>query len=303
MTRRLRVFVTAIAVLSLLAGACGDDDGAGTTVATTAATTAATTTTVAQAFDLVASVDGYLSGMPAGYMNVGDITAFKDAVTAANALIVDVRTEGEYAEGHIPGAINIPLNTLGDSLDRIPTDTQVFIYCKSGHRAALALSSLRMLGYDNVLAFSPGWNGWTDAGETISMDVPAPVTYAVPTIEPALMTAVGGFLSGMPAGYITAGGVDDIKAAMESGAFLLDVRTPGEYAEGFIGDAVNVEVHTLAQNLDMIPTDRNVIVYCKSGWRAALGASALQALGYDNVRVFTGSYKAWTAAGEPVSSA
>jgi rhodanese-related sulfurtransferase len=295
--------VTAIAVLSLLAGACGDDDAGADAAATTVATTMAPTTTVAQAFDLVGSIDTYLSGIPAGYMNVGDITAFKDAVDASNATIIDVRTEAEYAEGHIPGAINIPLNTLGDNLDKIPTDTQAFVYCKSGHRAALALSSLRMLGYDNVLAFSPGWNGWTEAGETVAMDVPEAMTYTAPAIAPELMTAVGGFLSGMPAGYITAGGVDDIKAAMDAGAFLLDVRTADEYAGGFIGDAVNVELHTLAQNLDKIPTDRNVIVYCGSGWRAAIGAAALQSLGYDNAKVFTGSYKGWTAAGEPVNTA
>ena len=86
-------------------------------------------------------------------------------------------------------------------------------------------------------------------------------------------------------------------------ASLARIHELTEYAKGFIGDAVHVELHSLAQNLDMIPTDRNVIVYCGSGYRAALAAASLQALGYDNVKVFTGSWKAWTAAGEPVSTA
>ena len=300
MTRRLRVFVAALAAMSLVVGACGDDDATETTMA---ATTMATTTTAATTFDLVGSVDEYLSGIPAGYMNVGDVTAFKDAITASGALVVDVRTEAEYADGHIDGAINIPLNSLGDNLDKIPTDRQVFVHCKSGHRAALAVSSLRMLGYDNVLAFGPGINGWTEAGESLTTVVPAAETFAVPAIPTMLVSSVGGFLSGMPEGYITAGGVDDIKTAMGTGAFLLDVRTADEYAGGFIGEAVNVPLADLAKNLDKIPTDRTVIVYCGSGYRAAVAAAALQTLGYDNVKVFTGSWKAWTSAGEPVSQA
>ncbi|MDX1691234.1 MAG: rhodanese-like domain-containing protein [Acidimicrobiia bacterium] len=302
MTRRLRVFVAAMTVLSLVATACGDDDGADTSVATTAAP--ATTTTTVAAFDLVESVDAYLGAIPAGYMNVGDVTAFKDAVEASGATIIDVRTEGEYAEGHIEGAINIPLSTLGDNLDKVPTDTQVFVQCKSGHRAALAVSSLRMLGYDNVLTFAPGINGWTEAGEPLVTTMPAEVpTYQVPEIPEPLMTAVGAFLSGMPQGYITAGGVDDVKTAMDNDAFLLDVRTTEEFANGHIGDAVNIPLHDVAANLDAIPMDRTVIVYCGSGYRAALAAAALQSLGYDNVSVFTGSWKAWKAAGEPVSQA
>jgi 3-mercaptopyruvate sulfurtransferase SseA len=45
-----------------------------------------------------------------------------------------------------------------------------------------------------------------------------------------------------------------------------------------------------------------VIVYCESGWRAALSMPALHVLGFDNVRGFTGSHQAWTEAGEPVTT-
>ena len=91
-------------------------------------------------------------------------------------VILDVRTPEEYAEGHLEGAINIPLRELAQNLDMIPTDRQVFVYCKSGWRAGIALSSLGMMGYDNVLAFPPGWNGWTEAGEPVTTDVPDAAT-------------------------------------------------------------------------------------------------------------------------------
>ncbi|OFW67508.1 MAG: hypothetical protein A2Z12_00335 [Actinobacteria bacterium RBG_16_68_21] len=90
--------------------------------------------------------------------------------------------------------------------------------------------------------------------------------------------------------------------AIEAGAFLIDVRTPSEYAEGFIPGATNIDLRTLADNTSLIPTDTQVIVYCKSGWPAALSESILQVLGFSNVKAFPGSYAAWTAAGEPVAT-
>ena len=83
---------------------------------------------------------------------------------------------------------------------------------------------------------------------------------------------------------------------MDNGAFLVDVRETEEYAEGHILDAINVPLRTLAQNLDQIPTDQPVIVYCGSGHRAALATTALQSMGYDNVKSFPGSWAAWKAA-------
>ena len=69
--------------------------------------------------------------------------------------------------------INIPLRDLAQNLDMIPTDRQVFIYSKSGWRAGIALSSLGLMGYGNVLAFPPGWNGWTEAGEPVTNSMAA----------------------------------------------------------------------------------------------------------------------------------
>ena len=61
--------------------------------------------------------------------------------------LIDVREESEYAEGHIPGAVNIPIRTLADNLDKIPTDQPVMVYCASGHRAAMSTAALQELGY------------------------------------------------------------------------------------------------------------------------------------------------------------
>lgn len=118
-------------------------------------------------FDLVASVDDTLSVIPEGFLAMGDTEKFKEAIDNG-ALVVDVREVGEYEEGHIPGAINLPLRTLAQNLDQIPSDMPVFVHCKSGHRAAMATAALQTLGYTNVRSFPPGWNGWTAAGEPVA---------------------------------------------------------------------------------------------------------------------------------------
>jgi len=305
---RHKAMVGLLLVLALVAAACGDDDATNDTsapLATEAPTaTLAPATTVAAVeveFDLVAAVADYANNIPEGWMSIGDTTAFKDAL-GAGALAIDVREVGEYEEGHIEGAVNIPLRTLTQNLDKIPTDRQVLVYCKSGYRAALGTSSLRLLGYDNVLVYSASWLGWTGAGEPVSMEPVVGDTFVVPEIAPELFEAVDGFVSTIPEGWLTAGDVEAVKTAIDAGAFMLDIRTPGEYAEGFIPGATLVTLREIPDNLDMIPTDQQVIAYCKSGFRCALSIPVLHVLGFDTSKCFTGSWLAWTEAGEPIET-
>ena len=253
------------------------------------------------AFDLIASVDGYLSTIPDGYMNVGQIDAFKEVMDSGAAVLIDVREVGEYEAGHLENAVNVPLRTIAQNLDKIPADQPVMIYCKSGFRAALALSSLRMLGYDNVRSFSAGYDGWTAAEEPVVMDAFAGDSYDVPEIEAELLAAVDGFLSTIPEGFLSVGNLEKFTDAVDNGSFVVDVRTAGEYDAGYIdvGEVLNVPLRTLAQNLDQIPSDQPVLVYCKSGHRAALSTAALHVMGHTNVRAFPAGVNGWEAAGQP----
>lgn len=310
MIRRLMVLLMTVA---LVAASCGSDEEGSdttqpaplattTTVADTTTTSEATTTTTVATYDIVDAVLEYTSTIPEGWMAVGDLTAFKDAVDASGALLLDVREVSEYEAGHLPGAINVPLRTVTDNLDKIPTDRQVFVYCKSGYRAGLTASSLRMLGYDNVLVYPPGWTGWSEAGEEVSTEMVEAETYPVPDIQPEMLAAVDDFMNNIPEGYYTAGDTDAVKTAVDAGAFLLDIRTTSEYDEGFIPGAFNANLRALPNYVDDIPTDVPVIEYCKSGYRASLALPVLHVLGFDNARAYTGSYLAWTGAGEPIET-
>lgn len=69
-------------------------------------------------------------------------------------VIVDVREAGEYALGHVEGALNIPLSGLMNNsrgLEEIPKDSQVVLYCNSGNRSGVAKSMLEAMGYTNVV--------------------------------------------------------------------------------------------------------------------------------------------------------
>ena len=81
-------------------------------------------------------------------------------------IILDVRTPEEFAEKHIPDAINVPNETIGDeAIDKLPDKEQlILVYCRSGNRSKRASEKLVKLGYTNVYEFG-GINNWT--GETV----------------------------------------------------------------------------------------------------------------------------------------
>ncbi|VXD13682.1 Rhodanese domain protein [Planktothrix serta PCC 8927] len=109
------------------------------------------------------------------------------------------------------------------------------------------------------------------------------------------------FLQGIPPGYYALMKIEDLQSLMqEDNPVLIDVREPSEYALGHIPSAINIPLRSLTQNLDQIPQDRPVILYCTTGYRTAMGVMALELLGYENVRGFPPSIKGWKAAGQPL---
>lgn len=88
-----------------------------------------------------------LAGVSPGIVDAEQARKLVDA----GVKVVDVRTPGEFAAGHVPGAINIPF----DQIDRRAAEigdaaTPVLLYCRSGRRTAIATESLRRLGFDRI---------------------------------------------------------------------------------------------------------------------------------------------------------
>ena len=93
---------------------------------------------------------------------------------------------------------------------------------------------------------------------------------------------------------------------IQSGAVVLDVREPAEFAAGHLPEAINVPRGLLEFQLAGIPAlnqaERPIVVYCKTSGRAALAASVMHTMGISNVVSVAGGYDAWSGAGLPVDT-
>ena len=76
-------------------------------------------------------------------------------------VILDVRTAREFARGHIPNAVNVPVETIRDEppAELPDKDQLIMVYCRSGNRSKTAADALTRMGYTNVVEFG-GINTW-----------------------------------------------------------------------------------------------------------------------------------------------
>jgi len=97
-----------------------------------------------------------------GYRQISMDKAVKMMKDEKNYIILDVRRPDEYAEGHIPGAINVPNEEIGTAeIPELPDKSQlILVYCRSGRRSKEAAGKLVKLGYTNIVEFG-GINDWT----------------------------------------------------------------------------------------------------------------------------------------------
>lgn len=244
----------------------------------------------------------FATSLPADYLALSDSEVVSQAA-AADALLVDVREPAEYSDGHLPGAINVPLRAITRDLGKIPTDREVIVYCRTGYRSAVALTALGLLGYDQVRSFQPGFVGWQQAGWPVSTDLVPAEQHPLPQLPAEMFTAVDEFLTAIPAdGHVAGAEATDVAHLVTGDGFVLDVREPDEYAAGRLPGAVNLPLRELVEKLSTIPTDQPVLVYCRSSHRAAIALVLLHVLGRDTTVVFTGGYEAWTYAGGAIES-
>ncbi len=80
--------------------------------------------------------------------------------------LLDVRSEEEFAAGHLEGAVLVPVTQLSERLGELPEDlsTPMIVYCAAGTRGNFALALLKLAGYENVRNMSGGFNAWKEAG-------------------------------------------------------------------------------------------------------------------------------------------
>ena len=83
--------------------------------------------------------------------NSDDVEAINiESLVKNKEFLLDVREEYEYQEGHIKGAVNLPLREILEKKDTLPKNKDIYVYCRSGHRSADAVNFLKSLGFEKV---------------------------------------------------------------------------------------------------------------------------------------------------------
>jgi rhodanese-related sulfurtransferase len=267
----------------------------------------ATPTSTAQVseFEVVQdAVADYLADKAAG-KNGGNMAAvdlyalLNDGDTGNDPYIVSCRSAADYANGHIPGAVN--LGSFSE-LSSLPKDEDIVVYCYTGQSASAATALLGTMGYDvqNLLHGMSSWSSdpavyvsrfdaathqndyavETDANTATGGNEYPEIENTSSTDEDAIVEAAAGKVSPT---YITA---SDLYALLNDGdpdtdPFIISCRSADDYAAGHVPGAVNIGLGSLADNLDKLPADEPIVVYCYTGHTAGQVTALLNMLGYD----------------------
>lgn len=102
-------------------------------------------------------------------VSVVSTEVFEQKMTEADVQVVDVRTEGEYVDGHLVNATNIDVlqADFKEKVANLDKDKPVMVYCKMGGRSAKAASKLKEQGFKNITDLDGGITSWKEAEKNI----------------------------------------------------------------------------------------------------------------------------------------
>lgn len=193
---------------------------------------------------------------------------------SAGAQILDTREPEEFAAAHLAGSINIGLNgqyaTWAGTV--LAHDKPIVIIASPGRESESAVR-LGRIGFDNVA-------GYLKDGMR-SLESRADLTASTERFGAPLAAEIIG--------------------AAEAPQ-LLDVRTPREREQKFIGGSVSIPLNHLSERAEELSKGRPVLVYCAGGYRSSIAASLLQRMGFAQVCEIAGGIAAWESAKLPVST-
>ncbi len=116
--------------------------------------TASTILITLAAIYLIIKLFGYLSRLGIKQLSPRDLDQKKGIV------LLDVRTDKEYAQGHIPGAVHVPLTDIGEKVKKLKKDKDVVVFCQNGNRSIWAIKRLMGMGYKNLYNLKGGYRAW-----------------------------------------------------------------------------------------------------------------------------------------------
>jgi len=192
----------------------------------------------------------------------------------AGAQVLDTRDAVEYAAAHLPGSLNIGLGGQYATWAGTLLDPQrpIVLVAEPGREEESGMR-LGRIGFDRV-------EGYLEGGIESAEARPGAIERS------ERITAV------------------TVAEELESSAppIVVDVRTPGEYAQKRIEGSRHIPLSHLAERLGELPRDRRLIVHCATGYRSTIGASLLRQHGFHDVSDLVGGIAAWEASRLAVAS-
>jgi len=192
----------------------------------------------------------------------------------AGAIVLDTRPELQFAAGHVPGSVNIPLSGQFASWAGalIGLDTDLLLVAENPEKVAEARMRLARVGIERVTGYLAGGIA------------------ACPRENTEQLTNIT---------------VADLDRLMRENPDLqvADVRRSGEWEDGHIEGATLMPLNQIAKMMEQLDPSRPVAVHCKSGYRSSIASSLLQRAGFRHVLNVSGGFDAWKAAGLPMEQA
>ena len=189
------------------------------------------------------------------------------------AIVIDARPAARFAESHIPGTLNIPLNksfpTWAGWL--VPYDRDLHLVVTSAAEAARAAREMAIIGLDRVAGwFAPDTlESWEHAGRLLEC------VAQMSTAELAARIAT-----------------DDVT--------IVDVRSDAEWDHGHLPGALHIPLGSLGSRVAELPRQRPIVVQCQSGDRSSIAASVLLDVGRRDVFNLRGGLNGWLSEGRPI---
>ena len=323
------VIILAVSLLIAipLLGGCGGGEATPTSTPTPVVTEEPTTEPTTQPtaepevseFEVVQdAVEAYLTSGSTWNIKASDLfMLLNDEEEDNDPYIISVRKAEHYAKGHIPGAVNIGFGDLfkAETLATLPQDQQIVVYCYTGHTGSQATAILGALGYD-VVNLLHGMSAWTTdeeiAPSRFNPDTDrndysfeteaneATETYSFPILENTASADETEIVKAAAAAYTSTKNMTSSDLFMllndeeeDNDPFIVSVRKADDYAKGHIPGAVNMGFTSLADNLDKLPPDEPIVVYCYTGHTGSQATALLNMLGYDATNLKFGMVS-WT---------
>lgn len=196
---------------------------------------------------------------------------FKAAINKGTK-VIDTRLKTEFAQGFIPGSINIQgNNAFATWMGWFLTYDEPFILIAEESKHDDLVRKLMRIGLDNIYGYVPDVMVWMDLGNKL---------------EKSNVISM-----------------EELKEIQKTNhTQIVDLRGASEYKTAHIKGTENVFIGTLEKNLDKIKKDQAVVIHCQSGDRAAIGYSLLAKHGFKNIKNYSGGMDEWVNTGNPIVS-